>query len=143
MPIALTPNETWRFQLPEDYLPVAAGETERKPDPLGTWWILRALPSEVWAQIEDAMKMQTDPAGGGDFLCGNSGTINRLALQYGVVGVENWKDANGRDVPFKLRTLNGREVADLAFLDYMMPKHWHRLARAVIDRQKVALDEGN
>lgn len=148
MPIALTPHETWEYQLEED----CAEKPERapdgtlvkkgRPDPEGTWWPLRSVPAHVAAQIADSLELGTK--NGEQVYHLNAGTVDRLYLEHGIAGApRNWKDAKGRDVPFRMRTVNGREVADLAFLDYLEPRHRSELARAVASRTKVTIEESD
>lgn len=147
MPIAITPNETWRFQLEDDYLekperdPSGKVTKPGKPDPNGTWWKLRALPAWVHAQVQDLIQFEL--RSDGQLVHANRGTIMRLVLEHGVAGVEQWKDAQGHDVPFRMRTANGRDVADLSFLDYLKPAHQVELSNAVELRQKVTIEESD
>jgi hypothetical protein len=132
MPIALTPHETWRFQLSDDY-------KDGKPDPNGTWWNLRSIPAFVEAQIQDLIRFELKEAG--QLIHANRGTIERLVLEHGVVSVENWRDENGSDIVVRRTTVNGKEVAHLDFLDRLSSRHRVELANAISSRQKVdALD---
>lgn len=129
MPIALTPNETWRYQLIDDRLP------NKLPNPAGTWWKLRSLPAWVRTQIQDLISFEVK--GGAQLIHSNRGQVIQLILEHGVVGVENWKDAKGADVTIRMRTENGRDVAVLDFLDRLDPAHQVELANAVEARTKV------
>jgi hypothetical protein len=139
MPTALTPHETWRFQLEDDHLPAESPGAERKPDPAGTWWILRSIPAAVQAQIQNEIKWKD--AGDGTVMCPNRGTVMRLLIEHGVMGVENWKDADGQ--PVTIARVQGRDVADLRFLDRLAVHHRTELANAIDSRQKVTTAEGN
>lgn len=133
MPIALTPHETWRFQLSDDY-------KDGKPDPNGTWWTLRSLPAFIEAQIQDLIRFELKESG--QLIHANRGTIERLVLEHGVVSVENWKDEKGNDIVIRrVTSAGGKDIADLAFLDRLAPRHRVELANAISARQKVdALD---
>lgn len=148
MPTALTPHETWEFQLEDDYAekperaPDGTVVKKGRPDPEGTWWPLRAIPAHVAAQIADALTMGSKD--GESYYHLNAGTVDRLYLEHGVAGPpRNWKQANGQDVPFRMRTVNGRDVPDLAFLDYLEPRHRSELARAIASRTKVTIEESD
>lgn len=148
MPIAVTPNETWKYQLEDDYLE----KPERAPDgtitkkgktnPNGTWWRLKALPAHIEQQITDAIEFEFSE-GETRLVHANRGTVQRLILQHGVDGVENWRDAQGRDVPIKKTTLNGRDVADLGFIEYLRQDHRAELASAIEQRLRVTVDEAD
>lgn len=148
MPIAVTPNETWDFQLEEDYLvkperdPKTGVITKRgRTNPEGTWFTLRALPSWVEAQVSDAIEFElTDD---GQLVHQNRGTITRMQLQHGVVGIRNFREADGKDVPFKMETMNGREVAQLGFMEYLTISQRVELANAIALRQKVTVAEAD
>lgn len=140
MPIAITPHETWRYQLEDDRLRAPDGGPG-KPDPNGTWWHMRALPAWLEAQITDLIHFSIGE--NVQLVHPNRGTIERLLLTHGIMRVENWKTADGRDVPFKLKTENGREVADPAFLEYISQKHRAELANAASTRQKVTVEESD
>lgn len=133
MPIALTPHETWRFQLQDDY-------KDSKPDPNGTWWVLRALPAFIEAQVQDLIRFEL--TGEGQLVHANRGTIERLVLEHGVVSVENWRDEKGNEISIRRRTsAGGKDVADLDFLDRLSSRHRVELANAISARVKVdALD---
>lgn len=133
MPIALTPHETWRFQIQDDY-------KDGKPDPNGTWWTLRALPAFIEAQVQDLIRFEL--TGDGQLVHANRGTIERLVLEHGVVSVENWRDEKGNEIAIRRRTsAGGKDVADLDFLDRLSSRHRVELSNAISGRVKVdALD---
>ena len=139
MPIALIPQETWKYQLVDDRMKDADGRRTRdsKLDPNGTIWTLRAIPASVHAHIEDEINLT------GDGICPNRGTVKRLLLEHGVEAVENWKDADGRDIALRKRTVSGRDVVDLEFLDRLTLEHRVELANAIEAREKVTPAEGN
>lgn len=129
MPIALTPHETWKFQLQDDY-------KDGKPDPNGTWWGLRALPAYIEAQVQDLIRFELTVEG--QLIHANRGTIERLVLEHGVVSVENWKDEKGNDITIRRATSSGgKDVAGLDFLDRLSARHRVELANAISSRQKV------
>lgn len=142
MPIALTPGETWTYQLIDDRKPNPDGTRTKdsKLDPNGTKWKCRALSAADEREITDGLGFSQ----GDDALIyhANRGTTNMLVLERGIVGIENFKTADGRDVPFKLKKLaNGREVADIGFLDYLDRKHIMELALVIEARTKVSEDD--
>lgn len=141
MPLALTPHETWKYQLIDDRLPDPDGRRTResKLDPNGTTWTLRSIPASVQAQISDAIRFA---AGSGE-VCPNRGTIMRLQLEHGVESVENWADEKGATMTLRKRTVSGREVVDLEFLDRMTVEHRVELSNAIENREKVTAAEGN
>jgi len=129
MPIALTPHETWRFQLQDDY-------KDGKPDPNGTWWVLRSIPAYIEAQVQDLIRFEL--TGDGQLVHANRGTIERLVLEHGVVSVENWKDEKSNDITIRRTTSSGgKDVAHLEFLDRLAARHRVELANAISARQKV------
>lgn len=127
MPVALTPHETWDFQLEDD-------RKDGKLDLSNTVWTLRAIPAWVDAQITDAIKLERTKDGG-DVIHRNGGTIERLVLEHGVTGVRNWKDAEGREVTIKPR--------DLSWLDRLAPKHRIELGNAVYGRHKLTSEDSD
>lgn len=141
-PIALTPNETWEYQLQDDYLekpelaPDGTVVRKGKTDPNGTWWTLGAIPAHIQQQIQDAIVWE-----GESLIHANRGTVMRLLLEHGVRGVRNWRDADGRDVVIHRRTVNGREVADLTFLDRISVAHRTELANATDRGRRPTAEE--
>lgn len=139
MPIAITPNETWRFQLEDDFLLLQEGKLKRYPDPNGTWWTLGSLPASVEASIRDVVELHSDDNGA--FINTNPGTVERRILENGVKGVEGFRTAAGHDVAIRMRKVGTREIADLDFLDYLKPHHRKQIADAIYLRTKTTLDE--
>jgi hypothetical protein len=142
MPIALTPGEVWTYQLIDDRKPDPDGTRTQKSklDPNGTKWRCRALSAADERELNDAIVFELD--GDAQLYHANRGTTNALVLERGVVGVENFKTSDGRDVPFRLKKLaNGREVADLSFLDFLQAKHVTELAMAIEARMRVSEDD--
>ncbi len=144
MPIALTPNETWEYQLDDDYLERPLRDESRKvirpgkPNPDVAWWTMRALPAAIQQRIVDAVLW--DVSGGKEILHANRGTTQRMVLEHCVVSVRNWKDEKGQEIQIKM-TKQG--TADLAFLDYLTPAHRAELASAGDSRWKVSVSDSD
>lgn len=124
MPIALTPNETWKFQLIDD-----------RKEPGSTVWTLRAIPAWVDAEIANKIGFERR-SDGTEIVHRNAGDVDRLILEHGVVGWENWRDANGQDVP-------PPKKGDLSWLDRLAPKHRTELANAIYFRHKLTPEESD
>ena len=108
--------------------------------PTGTKFRLRALTAADESEVSDLILFEAND--GGQIIHANPGTTNMLVLERGVVGFENFKHADGRDVPFRLRKLaNGREVADLSFVEHLAHKHVVELAQAISARTKLTDDD--
>lgn len=139
MPLALTPYETWKYQLVEDRLPGPDGSRTKdsKLDKAKTIWGMRSVPAKVHAMVTDAIELAEGS------ICLNRGTVMRLLLEHGIDSVENWYDEKGNTITLKKRTVDGREVVDLEFLDRLTPEQRAELSNAVERREKVTPDEGN
>ena len=138
MPIALTPGEVWTYQLIDDRKPNTDGTRNEKSklDPNGTKFRCRALSAADEREISDAIAFSIDDKQ--QLYHVNRGSTNMLVLERGVVGIENFKTADGRDVPFKkLKLGNGREVADTSFADCLERRHVLELTLAIESRTKV------
>ena len=139
MPLALTPHETWKYQLISDRIPDGDGRRTKtsKLNPDGPIWTLRSIPAGVHARITDAIELAEGS------ICLNRGTVALMLLEHGVESVENWTDEKGNTITLRKRTVGGREVVDLEFLDRMTPDDRVELANAVENREKVTPHEGN
>lgn len=128
MPIALDPKRIERYVLKCDReLPV-----EKQ-----TVWLLRPLKVREMAAVKNealVMDQKTQE------LRSHSGTSELTIVQRGLVGVENFKDADGVDVKF---LLSGGVVAD-AFLD-RLANDWRVELSNAISRLSEVLesDRGN
>jgi len=147
MPIALTPDETWKFQLEDDYLEKPELDDKGnvvkkgKPDPAGTWWTLQALPAYIETRIQNMLEGEIGKDGK-TVVRYNRCDVDELILVNGIASVENWKTATGSDVPLKRRKeANGRMVLEQSVLNFIAHKHRLQLANAITERTKVSADE--
>jgi hypothetical protein len=128
MPIALTPNETWKYQLEDD-------RKNGKLDPKGTLWTLRPITGAVQRQIQDLIQFEFSE--NKQLVLANRGRVLELLLAHGVCAVENWADAAGKPISVELQKVNGCEVANIAFADRLLPQHQTELGNAIDNRTKV------
>jgi hypothetical protein len=138
MPVALTPDETWDFQLIED----------RKPDgtldPSKTIFQCGALTPQDDADILDTeFAISRGTTGAGQLEQYRFGTRNLLACLRGLRGWRNFTDASGALIPFKTIAMGQRMLCDPANLAFLSLAHRTELALAIVARSKVTVNEGN
>lgn len=102
MPIALTPAETFEYQLKCDRLP------DGGVNPDATVFVLKPLSIQAEAQIQNRSFL-IGP--GGTFEQFNLGSNILARLEFGLKGWRNFKDAAGVEVPFSIAALERLSAA--------------------------------
>jgi hypothetical protein len=129
MPIALDPKSTFPYVLLED---------RSLPEDQQTIFQLRGLTVAEEAQVSDSMLLAHS---GTDEVAFRAGTQQLTVLRFGLRGWENFRTAEGEEVPFESTKGHPKHVTD-ACLDRLMPKHRQELMNAVMDRGEIKADEG-
>lgn len=147
MPIALTPEQTWEYQLVEDRIPDANGKrtSDCLANPSGTFFELRALRPHVEAAIEDRFINYRGGANGGiEVTKADLGSRTVEILQEALVGWRNFRDSDGRSVPFVTKKIGGRDVCDVEkCLGYLSAAQRHELAGAATSHSRPTVAESD
>lgn len=139
MPIAISPNESWEYQLVCDRIPNERGErtAECNADPAGTFFSLLPLTPRDEASIEDSCITLGPGSSGGLVVNGaRLGARSIEILSRSLSGWRNFRDADGMPVPFDPKD----KEANIARLE---PAHRHELAGAVSGRTRVSLADSD
>ena len=134
MPIALTPGESFEFQLVDDRTDKVA------INPSGTFFILGALTPQDEAELQDR---QFSWSSTGELTGYNIGSDQHARLQRAIRGVKNFVDMHGKPIPFEPVMVNGRGRCSEEFLARLSPKHRGEIARAHREHFNLGADEGN
>jgi hypothetical protein len=114
MVVAVDPQAPFNYILEEDR------ESEAP-----TVFKLKALSARELARIEDGVRLDLQR----QEMTLRSGSKPLDILAAGLVGWENLKDAQGKEVPFK--------AGDLACLDYLLPRWRGELANAITEQTRL------
>lgn len=124
MPIALSPRETFEYQLIDDRQPATKEGGERLTDPAKTIFIFRPLTLDEDAEVQDAALNSA-----GDL---RYGTFWLVRLRRGLKGWRNFADAAGKPIEFSLANLERLSI-----------KHRIELAEAHFRHYSLTTTEGN
>lgn len=128
MPIAITADDIRRYVLNEER------DTKGKPKPDATIFLLRPLTEAEKTRIRDRhVKLVAGQPEFSEF-----GTFIGTNLRLGLAGWENFKDAKGREVPFKQV---GRNATENANLSYLSDAHKMELAFAIFNDSEVTEED--
>lgn len=143
MPIALSPEETWEYQLVSDRRTTADGKLETDPD--GTFFLCGYLTPRDVADIQDRVaKYELGALNGTQVMELNVGTRVLIVCERGLRGWRNFRDKDGNDVPFPTRRISGREVCDVQkALAYLSTQHRAELAQAIDARQEASTSDSD
>ena len=132
MVIALTPGHEW------DYICKCDREL---PEEEQTVWRLRTLTEEQYRQLVDKLTTTDQESGELRF---NLGSHIYRAVRYGLVGVKNFRDENGKEIEL-VTTQRGPKpehaVVRDEFIAKIPPQVRHELADAIVERNKLAHSE--
>lgn len=138
MPIAISPDESWEYQLVCDRVPNGNGQRDEacKADSSGTFFSLRPLTPRAEASIEDSC-ITLGPGAGGKLVVSGARLGERSVeiLSRCLTGWRQFKDASGAEVKFEKDM--DTNLARLA------PEHRHELAAAVSGRTRVSLSDSD
>ena len=123
MPIAIDPESQWPYTLREE-----------RGQPNATTFKLKALTVAEEGRIRDSLA-SVNPTE--STVSVRSGTHELEILRAGLVGVENFFDAAGGEVPFESVRIGKREVVSDKFLARLAPKHRQEIAEAIMERNTV------
>ena len=142
MPIALTPDTVFEYQLIDDRVPDADGKRRDSSavDPGGTVFLLRPLTPAEEATLQNK-QFTWSPSG--ELQSYNFGTERLTVLEYGLIGWRNFKDANGAEVPFRTRKSGSKTTCDVECLAVLSLRHRNELVAAHKAHFALTEDEGN
>jgi len=126
MPIAITPETTWEWQLPEDRA------EDGSIDPEKTTVTLKALTVQQEAQLEDMAATLIVSEGTATEGKMHTGTVALKTLEYGLFGWKEFFYADGKPVPFRKENFGA-----------WSGEHRKQIANAITERQHVTADEKN
>lgn len=139
MPIAISTDSTWKYQLVCDRKTDAKGErtAECAANPTGTFFDLAPLSPRDEASIEDSFITLSPEAGKGLVVSGaRLGMRTIEILMRSLRGWSNFYDAAGAPVKFDAKD----QEANLARLE---PAHRHEIAGAAMTRTRVTMGESD
>lgn len=149
MPIALTPGETWDYQLSRDRVSVeeaeASGGTLRAGSihPQRTVFRLGRLTARQHARAEDARAAAgIDGEGNVSRLFHMRETVDCDTIVYGLRGWERFADRDGREIPWPSGGGRPPKMAESG-LEYLDPADTQELAEAIRTGNRVTVIEGN
>lgn len=143
MPIPLSPDETWEYQLVEDRIPdKATGRLDEtcKPDKTKAFFKFRAPTPSEDARIEDDFtRVELDKRSGDRVRTADLGSRRNEVLRVQLVG---W-----RNFPPEFKTTpghNGRVYCNVDYsLAYLTSAQLYELAGAALQRTRVTVDESD
>lgn len=140
MPVAISADSVWDYQLVCDRVPHADGKLDEKcrASRTGTFFRLAPLSPRVEANIEDSfITLGAGPAGRGLVVSGaRLGERSIEILSRALRGWTNFNDEAGLPVPFDPKDIEAN-IARIA------PEHRHEIAAAVMGRTRVTLAESD
>jgi len=139
MPIAISTDSTWKYQLICDRKPDERGErsADSPADPSATMFELAPLSPRDEASIEDSFITLSPHEGKGLIVSGARLSMRTIEiLTRSLKGWTNFKDAAGNQVRFDTKDMD----ANLARIE---PVHRHEISSAVMARTRVTLAESD
>lgn len=138
MPIAITPDETWDWQLPEDRT------KEGMIDPEKTVFKLGALTVAEEAEVEDSLASMVIGEGSQGDVRWNKGTQTMKILRLGLRDIVNLFYKDGAAFKFVTKSgPNGRRRCDTDCLGVLSQLHRTLVSDAIIERQQITGGESD